>query len=300
MEQNYNDKMSHEMIANQEEEFKTLFEALTEKDIAVFSEIKAMPTKGMYSDGYVAVLCLGGKGSVKVDGIDYEVGVNDMLLGQPNLFIENVMVSCDFKFYGILMSKKYFQTVLYLPGKLWKVGIDVMKTPLFHLNEQEAHSFILSFDILKHKLDNTHLPHHAQSTKLILQSMVYEMYDVLSPKLQISAEIQPSYSSGSVIFNRFLSLVTAESPYRHNVIYYADKLCITPKYLSSICKSQVKKTASEIIDEMVVNHIKQMLKSSEKSIKEIAGETGFDNLSFFGKYVRRKLGMSPRDYRVKG
>lgn len=50
---------------------------------------------------------------------------------------------------------------------------------------------------------------------------------------------------------------------------------------------------------MVTNYIKQMLRSSTKSIKEIANDTGFDNLSFFGKYVRRKLGMSPREYRMK-
>ena len=42
-----------------------------------------------------------------------------------------------------------------------------------------------------------------------------------------------------------------------------------------------------------------MLTSFEKSIKEIAAEAGFDNLSFFGKYVKRKLGMSPRDYWMK-
>lgn len=121
----------------------------------------------------------------------------------------------------------------------------------------------------------------------------------MSPKLQISADIQPNFSSGGQIFSRFLNMVAAESPYRHNVIYYADKLCITPKYLSAICKSQAKKTASEIIDDMVTNYIKQMLRFSTKSIKEIANDTGFNNLSFFGKYVRRKLGMSPREYRMK-
>lgn len=299
MEQIFDDPISPETIANREEKFQSLFEALTEKDIAVFSEIEAIPVKEMYSDGYVAVLCLGGKGSVKVDGNNYEVRENDMFLCQPNLFIENAMVSCDFKLRGILMSKEYFQTVFYLPDKLWKVGFDIMKTPLIHLNEQETSGFILSYDMLKYKLSHTHMPHHSQSTKLFLQSMVYEMYDVLSPKLQISTDIQPNFSSGGQIFRRFLNMVTAESPYRHNVIYYADKLCITPKYLSAICKIQAKKTASEIIDEMVTNYIKQMLRSSTKSIKEIANDTGFDNLSFFGKYVRRKLGMSPREYRIK-
>lgn len=93
-------------------------------------------------------------------------------------------------------------------------------------------------------------------------------------------------------------MLTAESPRRHPVTFYADKLCITPKYLSAICKKQTGCTASDLIDQTSVNYIKQMLRSSDKSIKEIANATGFDNLSFFGKFVKRKLGMSPCDYRT--
>ncbi len=58
-------------------------------------------------------------------------------------------------------------------------------------------------------------------------------------------------------------------------------------------------TASQLINSVTLNYIRNMLASSDKSIKEIAAETGFDNLSFFGKYVRRKLGVSPRDYKAK-
>ena len=60
-----------------------------------------------------------------------------------------------------------------------------------------------------------------------------------------------------------------------------------------------RKTAAELINGITVNYISNMLTSSDKSVKEIATEDGFENLSFFGKYVRRELGMSPRQFRAQ-
>ena len=105
------------------------------------------------------------------------------------------------------------------------------------------------------------------------------------------------FSSAEALFKRFTQMLSHECPKKREVKQYADALCITPKYLSAICKSQSGKTASEIINSITVNHIKNRLTSSDLTIKEIAAEVGFDNLSFFGKYVRRELGMSPRQFR---
>lgn len=282
-----------------EEEMKAKMEALTEQDIAVFDEIGVAPVKKVQSDAHIVVLCLEGRGDVTIEGKNYDVRKNDMFICHPHQLLENVMMSYDFKFKGLLMSARYFQSIFFIPGMLWKVGFDVMRIPVFHMEDKDAEGFLVNYEMLRYKLSRTDLPHHQQTIKLLLQSLVYEMYDVIAPKLQLAEEATHGYSSGEVLFGRFVNMVSAETPHRHPVGYYADKLCITPKYLSSICKKQTGKTASNIIDEMTMNYIKQMLTSSEKSIKEIASEAGFDNLSFFGKYVKRELGMSPRDYRMK-
>lgn len=281
-----------------EEEMKAKMDALTEQDIAVFDETGVAPIKKVQSDAHIVVLCLEGRGCVTVEEQNYDVRKNDVFICHPHQFLENVTISYDFKFKGLLMSARYFQSIFFIPCMLWKVGLDVMRIPVFHLEDKDVEGFLVNYDMLRYKLSRTDQPHHQQTIKLFLQSLVYEMYDVIVPKLQHHDEVT-GYSSGKMIFSRFANLLSAESPIRHPVGYYADKLCITPKYLSSICKKQTGKTASDLIDEMTVNYIKQMLTSSEKSIKEIASDTGFDNLSFFGKFVRRELGVSPRDYRMK-
>ena len=83
-----------------------------------------------------------------------------------------------------------------------------------------------------------------------------------------------------------------------DVKFYADKLNISPKYLSNICKRVSGKSASIIINQYVIKSIKHSLIYTNKSIKEIALELNFENISFFGKYTKRVLGLSPKIYRL--
>lgn len=87
METTNNTTASSLWTMRSEEEIRTTFESLTEKDFTIFDDISAIPIKEMYSGGYVAVFCRGGRGSFSVDGKGYEIGVNDLFLCQPNLFI---------------------------------------------------------------------------------------------------------------------------------------------------------------------------------------------------------------------
>ncbi len=293
-------KQAMEILDNGiKEKYQLRLEQLTDKDIAVFDELGDLPKEDVHAEAYVAILCLEGKAACTIEGVEYHLEKNDLIFAHPNQFIQNAMISCNFKCHGMLMSPAYFENIFLLGGNIWEASLAIRERPLLHLSEQDVDNFMLNFKVLKDKLAATELPHHEQIVKLMLQSLVFEFYDRISPMLKQQAP-NYNYSSAEVIFKHFVSLTSKEAPRRREVAYYAEKLCLTPKYLSSVCKKQTGKTASEIINGITVNYIKNMLTSSDKTIKEIAGETGFDNLSFFGKYVKRELGMSPRDYRQNG
>ena len=82
--------------------------------------------------------------------------------------------------------------------------------------------------------------------------------------------------------------------------FYAKQLNITPKYLSSVVKEVSGKTAARWIDESVILEAKALLKYSGMSIQEIAYHLNFSTQSFFGKYFKRYVGMSPLAYRNNG
>lgn len=106
-------------------------------------------------------------------------------------------------------------------------------------------------------------------------------------------------SSSSYIFQRFLKELYADNGYHRSVIYYAEKLCCSPTYLSRLIKKHSGKKALSLINEYAVERIALELEYSEKSIKEIAMEFDFPNISFFAKYIRKHLKLSPTEFRNK-
>lgn len=83
---------------------------------------------------------------------------------------------------------------------------------------------------------------------------------------------------------------------RH-VNFYAQKLCISPKHLTSTVKALTGRNVSSIIAAAVILDAKTQLHSSNNTVKQIAYSLNFPNASFFGKYFRRHTGMTPLDYR---
>ena len=79
--------------------------------------------------------------------------------------------------------------------------------------------------------------------------------------------------------------------------WYAQQLCITPKYLSEMVKQVSRRTPNEWIDYYVTLEIRVLLRNSTMSIKEISQHLNFPNQSFLGKYFKEHVGMSPSNYR---
>ena len=102
----------------------------------------------------------------------------------------------------------------------------------------------------------------------------------------------------TIIARDFIQMVNADNGSHRSVSYYADRLFYSPKYLSSTIKEVTGKSPIQIINEHAVKEIKHKLKYTDMSIKEIADYFDFPNPSFFGKYVKTHLGMTPLQYRL--
>ena len=104
-------------------------------------------------------------------------------------------------------------------------------------------------------------------------------------------------SSQEALYACFLDLLFVHFRCERSVAFYASKMCITSKYLTVVVKAVSGKTPSEWIREETVKEIERMLCHTQKSIKEIASELNFSNISFFGKYFKAYKGISPKHYR---
>ena len=104
-------------------------------------------------------------------------------------------------------------------------------------------------------------------------------------------------SPGKTIFIKFLNLLDQNKPKRMSVAEYANQLCVTPKYLTIICKRNSERTAIEWIHKYVNDEVRYYLGQTDLSLKEITHLLNFPNVSFFGRYVKQHFGVSPKTLR---
>lgn len=104
-------------------------------------------------------------------------------------------------------------------------------------------------------------------------------------------------NSARLILNRFYQLVLKHCHTQHNVRFYADKLCFTPYYLSKVTRKTMNLSPKDIIDQQIVAEMKQMLLSSEFSVKEIADSFHFDTISYMRRYFRKHTGITLMEFK---
>ncbi len=130
-----------------------------------------------------------------------------------------------------------------------------------------------------------------------LQNLLLESFD----KMQRFAARRPrtpeTTTRQTELFHRFVTLVHAHSSQEREVSFYADKLCISTRYLSTIVRTVARSSAKEFIDRSVVLEIKMMLQSTDLSVQEIAYRLRFPDQSYLGRFFKKHTGESPTEYR---
>ena len=265
--------------------------------ISLVDELDGLDTQIIIrTNGYAAVLCTQGSALMDIDGKLHQIRANDLLIYRPNILIGKRVVSPDLQCCVIAMSLKYVQQINIIGGKVWDMKVFFDQNPVINLLPEEATIFCQYYDLLVSKLTGRRTKYHKELMDALLKAFAYEFREALE---RVVVTKPYTYTSGQNIFKEFLELLSTTYPKRRAVSYYSDCLCITPKYLSAICKEVSGQTASGLINQYVVKDIVCLLRQPDKSIKNIAFELDFPNLSFFGKYVKKHLGMSPKHYRQK-
>ena len=132
------------------------------------------------------------------------------------------------------------------------------------------------------------------SVRSLIATMIY---DISNSIYRIQNLTDSRRSRGEAIFTEYIKLVEQNFRNERRVSWYAQQLCITPKYLSETIRQVSKRTPNAWIDKYVTLEIRVLLKNSTKTIKEITQEMNFPNQSFLGKYFKEHVGMSPTEYR---
>ena len=142
-----------------------------------------------------------------------------------------------------------------------------------------------------------HQPDYNRQTVSCLAAAMMHLYDGVYQRH--TDKLQASQSREQTIFDRFIYLVNQYATREHQIRFYAEKMCLTERYLGTVIRQASGTTAKEWIDRALIEHIKIELKHSDKSIALISEGLNFPNPAFFSKYFKRETGMTPGEYRQK-
>ena len=238
------------------------------------------------------ILCSRGRMRGKVDLKSYAPEAPGLFIVLPDQILQYEYISGDFKGDFIILSKEFTNDLLLSIHERFPLYRSIQDNSWIPLTEAELKSMTDYYFMFKKTLQMENNPHRTDIIKHLLQAFFYSsgyhLHKMISPEKQ---------SKQDLLMKRFLDLVKINFKRERGVEFYADKLCLTPKYLSKVVKQNSEKSASEWINDFVILEAKAVLRSTNMTIQQISDALNFSSQSFFGKYFKRRVGVSPKEYR---
>ncbi len=238
-----------------------------------------------------------GSAKIKINGKMHELRPNTLFIFNENTVVEQVKASIRSSGYMITYSRQYLNSIHVDTQDLISIYHGFLNEPCVQVKPEEA-AYIHDISKLMRSVLCDYAP-TANREKIISSLFAAMFHFVMSILQQHSLPCNGIVSNRTdELFNTFLSLLREHCSTERSVEFYATQMGITPKYLSLILKKKSGRNASKLIDEAVVYEAKRLLKYSGLSIRDIALKLNFASQSFFGKYFKQRVGVSPSRYKI--
>lgn len=252
-------------------------------------------------DGLLMIYCIKGHMKLSVNLNDYELYDSQLIIANPGNIIKVSDVECadvrDLNYAVLAMSSKFGSELKIDMKKIMNEGVALLETPIMTLSKG-MQSVMAGYLNLAAQVINSESPFREDALSSLLSSMICLAAGTWVEKMdEMKMNASQTTTRSKMVFEQFIRLVGEYHTKYRNVGFYADKLCLTPKYLSKLIKTASGRSAPEWIDSCVILEAKNLLKYSDITIKEIVYRLNFPNQSVFYKFFKARTGMTPSEYR---
>ena len=250
-------------------------------------------------DGYMVLYCINGHIKLNVNLQEHELKSGMLFLNYPGSIIRvNDILDVDeggLKYICVVMSREFVGNLMLDVNKLFTQNLSLLGTPSLSLTDTQT-QLLREHVSLMVSIVNSKSSFKLESIRSILSSVFYFIAGLWAEKAAMKSQ-QPASGRNRMVFDQFIKLVSEYHTSYRNVGFYADKLSLTPKYLSRIIRDASGRSAPEWIDEYVILEAKNLLKYSGLPIKEIVYKLNFPSQSVFYKFFKARTGMTPTEYK---
>ena len=251
-------------------------------------------------DCYLAAYCVEGSVDCSVNLNDYHLTTGTLLLITPGNIVKITRpyeLKENLRFTLICASTSFITGIGINPSKFLIEAVEVLRDPCIHLSSDEAemlHKYVnLALDITKAN------PQFVQeSIGGLVSSVFYQFAGFLADsKRRQDLETPIKSTRQRQMLEQFIKLAINNHAHEHQVGFYADKMCVTPKYLSKIVKEASGRSVPDWLAELLILDAKNMLRHTDMTIKEISARLNFPSQSFFFRFFKAHTGQTPTQYR---
>ena len=264
-----------------------------EQSIIITYTLKGVGTDS-YKDYLAHALCLEGECRFLWNG---ETGIfrkGDVMIMRKGKLLEKIEPQRGFKVMVVYVLASFIELCTPQNNYGMKGSIALFLNPVMRLTDEQFAICKADFEAVAFRLAQTDNHFRRDILINVVQTMILDFFDFHS---HLSGETDISLQNASVM-SRFMVMLEAGDYRRHrDLAYYADRLCVSTKYLSEISKKSSGHAAKFWINRYTALDISRLLCDQSLSFVEIAELFGFSSPSYFTRYVRHNLGMSPTDYR---
>lgn len=263
------------------------------KDVIIEQTLDGLGTEA-YSNYLAHAICVAGHCSFTFNGNDFELKEGNLMIVRKGKLVEKIRPSDDFKVKVLYVTSSFIELCTPQTNYGMKGQLSLFLNPVMCLDANQRFVCERDFRWIEYRLTQ---PNHTFYRELLInavQSAILDFFDfhsVLNKETTISTQ-------NALLMNRFLDMLE-NGDYRINreVAYYADALCVTPKYLSEVSKKVSGYPANYWINRYTALDISRLLRDKTLTFVSISDMFHFSSPSYFSRYVQRTLGLNPTQYR---
>ena len=258
-------------------------------DHTVFSLLMRQKPPFTINDHRFGII-LSGEARINFNLQDRHVTAGTLVYIGPGTIINPIRLSDNLRIYGVALFADF--PMPFAQGQM---------PPAFNGQVRDFQLSVSEGDIstARHILDTIwHVVHSESYDRPVVTALVAALMHHYDHLFRQQSDIQAATRSREqTIFDRFIQLVNQHCRQQHQIGYYADRLCLTERYLGTVIRQTSGTTAKDWIDRALITQAKVHLRHSDKSVMQISEDLDFPNPSFFSKYFKRLTGMTPGEYK---
>lgn len=267
------------------------------RDFTFSDNVTSYPVSesGIVLDGMSVLICKKGEYEVLAGDRKYCLTGGSVLILMPYRNIRPVCHSADCDITGFFLGLDYYLKNN-ASGIDYNIIMQLKEHPVVSFTPDQMKRLADLYSVIKDRVTFRGNPYSETCIKSLIGAFMAEIKSVCELKSPES-DIVPMTRKESIT-DDFFHILLANYTSERSVCFYAEKMCLAPKYLSTVVKQVSGHTILEWINEVVLNRIKCMLSTTDMTVLQISQELNYSNPSFFGKFFKRYTGMTPMQYRT--